>query len=55
VIDPFSFGVASASIDNLFIRGRRLRVDIKGKRFIVWLDGQQHTESALGKPISIQI
>jgi hypothetical protein len=54
-IDPFPFGVESALIDNVVIRGRRLKVKLDGKRFVVWLDGQHHAESVLGKPISIQI
>ena len=55
VIDPFPFGLASVTIDNVVIRGRRLKVKIEGKCFIVWLDGQHHAQSVLGKPISIQI
>jgi hypothetical protein len=55
IVDPFPFGLRSASIENVLIRGRRLNVEIRGKRFAVWLDGHQHAESTLGKPISIQI
>jgi hypothetical protein len=55
IIDPFPFGVRSATIDHVMIRGRQLKVDIRGKRFRVWLDGRQHAESTLGKAISIQI
>jgi hypothetical protein len=55
LIDPFPFGIKSSQIDNVIIRGRRLKVRIDGKRFVVWLDGQHHAESVLGKPINIQI
>lgn len=55
IIDPFPFGVKAALIDDVILRGRRLKVKINGKRFVVWLDGQHHAESVLGKPISIQI
>ncbi|MCX6142801.1 MAG: trehalase family glycosidase [Ignavibacteriales bacterium] len=55
VIDPFPFGVKAVLIDNVLIRGRRLKVKIDNTRFVVWLDGEHHAESVLGKPISIQI
>ena len=55
VIDPFPFGVKAACIDDVIIRGRRLKVKISNTRFVVWLDGEYHTESVFGKPISIQI
>jgi hypothetical protein len=55
VIDPFPFGVKAILIDDVIIRGRRLKVEIDNTRFVVWLDGQHHAESVLGKPISIQI
>jgi hypothetical protein len=55
VIDPFPFNVRSATIDNVMIRGRRLKVAIKATHFAVWLDGIHHAESVIGKPISIQI
>ena len=54
-IDPFPFGINAALIDNVLVRGRRLRVKIDRNRFVVWLDGRQHAESVFGKPISIQI
>jgi hypothetical protein len=54
-IDPFPFGVKSASIDNIIIRGQRLKVTIDKNRFVVWLNGLQHAEGILGKPISIQL
>lgn len=55
VIDPFPFGIKSATIDDVIIRGHRLKVKISNARFMVWLDGEHHAESVLGKPISIQI
>ena len=54
-IDPFPFKLKSVLIDDVIIRGRRLKVKIIGKHFSVWLDGQQHAESILGIPINIQI
>ncbi|HLE31672.1 MAG TPA: hypothetical protein VJB38_03590, partial [Bacteroidota bacterium] len=54
-VDPFPFGLKEINIDNVVIRGRQLKVEIRGKRFTVWLDGEQHVESVLGKPVMIQI
>jgi len=55
VIDPFPFNLKQLKIGNVLVRGRRLAVQIHGKRFTVWLDGKQHAESTIGKAISIQI
>lgn len=55
IIDPFPFNIDRVSIDDVLIRGRRLRVQIRGKRYTVWLDGAQHAESVIGKPIEVQI
>jgi hypothetical protein len=55
IIDPFPFNIDRVSIDCVLIRGRKLRVQIRGKRFTVWLDGAQHAESIIGKPIQVQI
>jgi len=54
-IDPFPFGLKVARIDNVLVRGRRLKVELRGKKFTVWLDGKQHVESFVGKPVMIQI
>jgi hypothetical protein len=55
VIDPFPFDIDSVNVDNVLIRGRRIRVRIQGKRFTVWLDGEHHAESVLGTRIQLQI
>jgi hypothetical protein len=55
IIDPFPFNIDRVSIDDVLIRGRRLRVQIREKRYTVWLDGAQHAESVIGKPIQVQI
>jgi hypothetical protein len=55
IIDPFPFDIDLVTVDNVMIRGRCIRVDIQGKRFRVWLDGEHHAESVLGKPIQVQI
>jgi hypothetical protein len=54
-IDPFPFGLKSAVIDNVLVRGRRLKVEIVGKKFSIWLDGKQQAESTIGKPMQIQV
>lgn len=55
VVDPFPFNLRHMVLDNVIIRGRRLKVQIAGKRFTVWLDGKYHTESTLGHAIQVQI
>jgi hypothetical protein len=42
-------------IDNVLVRGRRLKVEIKRKRFTLWLDGKQQAESTIGKPVVLQL
>ena len=54
-IDPFPFGLKQVMIDHVLVRGRRLKVEIKGKRFTLWLDGKQQAECIIGKAIQIQL
>jgi hypothetical protein len=49
IIDPFPFGLASASIEDVRVRGQVLRVDIKHKAYTVWLDGSRFITSQIGK------
>jgi hypothetical protein len=55
MIDPFPFGLNHALIDNVLVRGRRLKVEIRGRKFRIWLDGKQQAESTVGKPLQVQI
>ncbi|MCX6135653.1 MAG: trehalase family glycosidase [Ignavibacteriales bacterium] len=55
LIDPFPFNLDSVTVDNVLVRGRYLRVDVRRSRFTVWLDGEHHAESVIGKAIQIQI
>ncbi len=54
-IDPFPFGLRSAVIDNVVVRERRLKVEIRGDAFDVWLDGKHHLGSRIGRPVELQI
>jgi hypothetical protein len=54
-IDPFPFGLKHAVIDNVLVRGRRLKVEILGKKFRIWLDERQQAESTIGKSLHIQV
>jgi hypothetical protein len=54
-IDPFPFGLKEVTIDQVSIRGRWLKVEIRNKDFSVWLDGKMHAEGKLNKPVEIQI
>jgi hypothetical protein len=55
VVDPFPFSLLSASIDDVFIRGRRIRVEIDRKKFTVWLDGKEKGASAIGRGIAFPL
>jgi hypothetical protein len=55
LVDPFPFNLSHVVIDDVYIRGRRLKVTVSGKRFTIWLDGKHHAESTLGDPIQVQI
>lgn len=54
-VDPLPFGLKQADINNVLVRGRKIRVSIVGKKFRVWLDEKQQAESELGEPVAIQI
>lgn len=54
-IDPFPFGLQYLLIENVLIRGRMLKVEIHNKTFKVWVDGEHHAESVIGKSIAVQI
>jgi len=55
VIDPFPFGLRRVLIDDVVVRGRRLKVQIDGSRFVIWLDGNHQAESVIGTPVQVQI
>ena len=54
-VDPFPFALRHLQIDDVRVRGRRLRVEMNGERFTVWLDDKQHAKSVVGKPLTVQI
>lgn len=54
-VDPFPFGLKWLKSERVLIRGRELKVELKGTKFSVWLDGKMHVEGAVGTPIEIQI
>jgi hypothetical protein len=55
IVDPFPFSLASASIDDVLIRGRRVRVEIDRKKFTVWVEGKEKGTSALGRGVAIPL
>jgi hypothetical protein len=55
VIDPFPFGLARASIDDVMVRGHRIRVRIAGKDFTVWVDGKRAGAKTLGTPLNVPL
>lgn len=54
-IDPFPFGLKHLRVENVLIRGRKFKVELKGKAIKVWIDGKHHAESIVGKPIAVQL
>jgi len=55
VIDPFPFGLERATIDEVLLRGRRLKVEITGENFAVWVDGRGTRQSKIGRPVVIDL
>jgi hypothetical protein len=55
IIDPFPFGLKHVLVDDVLIRRKRIRVEVRGKRFAVWVDGSKKAASTLGHPIEIEL
>ncbi len=55
IVDPFPFNLRHLLLDDVVIRGRRLKVQIAGNHFTVWLDGEHHAESVIGRLVQIQV
>lgn len=54
VIDPFPFPLQHLLIDNLIVRGRRLKVERRGHDFTVWMDGKKCGTSRLNRAVVIK-
>lgn len=55
IIDPFPFSLAQVSIDDVLIQGRRIRVEIRQKKFSLWIDGAKKAESTLGRAVRLAL
>ena len=55
VVDPFPFRLSSFVLENALIRGSRFKVQRRGTRFSVIVDGKRSDESVLGEPIGIRV
>ncbi|HTO93371.1 MAG TPA: trehalase family glycosidase [Bacteroidota bacterium] len=55
VIDPFPFGLVSASIEEVHVRGRRVAVEIARKKFTTWIDGRVAGRSTIGVPVAFAL
>jgi hypothetical protein len=55
VIDPFPFGLKHVLIDDVIVRGKDLKVEITGNKFVVWMDGNKVDESSIGEPITLSL
>ncbi len=55
VIDPLPFGLKHFVLEDVLVRGKRIRVELKRGQFTVWVDGSKKASSTLGKAIDIQM
>jgi hypothetical protein len=54
-IEPLPFGLKHAVIDNVVVRGHRLRVQLRGGRWTVWLDDNKVRSATVGQRIILHI
>jgi hypothetical protein len=54
-IEPLPFGLKHAVIDNVIVRGHRLRVQLRGGRWTVWLDDKKVRSATVGQRIILHI
>ncbi len=54
-IDPFPFGIRHVVVDNVLIRGARLKVELRRNRFTVSLQGRAVATGRLGRPVIIDL
>ena len=54
-IDPFPFGLRQSVCSDMMVRGRRLRVQLTGKKFSVWVDEEPAGTSSIGKSIFLSL
>jgi hypothetical protein len=55
IIDPFPFGLKSASIDDVRVREKKLRVEIRQKVYTVWIDGTRYGTTNIGKTMIVPL
>lgn len=53
VIDPMPFGLKHVVVDDVLVRDKRIKVEIRDKKFSVWIDGALFGNSVIGKPLYI--
>jgi len=52
-VDPFPFGLKHVLVEDIIVRGRKLKVEIKGKKFTVSVNGNAIGVGRLGRPIVV--
>ncbi len=55
IVDPFPFKLREFVLDNVVVRGLRFRVQGRGKRFLVFVDGKKVSENAIGEPFTLKV
>jgi hypothetical protein len=55
IVDPLPLGLKYFRIDNVPYKGHRIKVDLKGDGFVVFVDGTYRNEGMMGKPITIMV
>jgi hypothetical protein len=53
IVDPLPLELGYFRIDNVPYKGHRIKVELKGDRFVVFVDGAHKSEGAMGKPVTI--
>jgi len=55
VVDPLPFNLKAFAFEGAVVRGSRFRVQGKGKKFWVMVDGRKVGESVIGEPIIVKL
>ncbi|TAK56190.1 MAG: hypothetical protein EPO24_11430 [Bacteroidetes bacterium] len=53
IVDPFPFEIESFILDKVYVRGKTLRVERKGKEFSVSIGGKTIARSKVGQPLAL--
>ncbi|MFC1563857.1 trehalase family glycosidase [candidate division KSB1 bacterium] len=55
VFDPFPFDLESFTIDNLFVRGKKIRIEREADKYKVWINSELLGEKFIGEIMKVKI